>query len=131
LHFLYYKFNVLYLTEEEKEDLIFICVNIYRIYITGAADAYTFLIDKNYSIALNVLFFDNEKFKVTEGKYNLIIMNYMNLYEKTAHVSIPSKFENINEYIDRIKVASLIKKCSYMFLIPLISEYYDFLHKFI
>jgi len=72
---------------------------------------------------LHNLFFEKEKFNITKGEYNLIIMNYMNLYEKTAHVSIPSKFENINEYIDRIKAATIIKKCKYIFFIPLISEY--------
>ena len=55
----------------------------------------------------------------------------MNLYEKTAHVSIPSKFENINEYIDRIKAATIIKKCKYIFFIPLISEYWYYIYTFI
>jgi hypothetical protein len=125
LHFISERFYCSHFTEEQIKEINEMCTMIFKMYIFGAIDAHVFLINEDHPLQVNVFFYDNVKYEEANTKSHSILIHYMRYFKSIAHTDIPLKFSyvNINDYIDRIKVASFFRRCDYIFLNPLLIQY--------
>jgi len=132
LHFISEKFYGSHFTEEQIEEINNICTMIFKTYIFSAVDAHVFLINEDHPLQITLFFYDNVKYEEANTKSHSILIHHMKYYESIAHVDIPLKFGdvNINDYIDRLKVASFFGRCDYIILNSLLNKYWNWINHF-
>jgi len=125
LHFISERFYGSHFTEEQIKEINNICTMIFKMYIFSAADAHVFLINEDHPLQINLFFYDNVKYEEAKTKSHSIVIHHMKYYKSIAHVDIPLNFGdvNINDYIDRLKVASFFGRCDYIILNSLLTQY--------